>query len=159
MPVAPGARGGDLLDISARVEGNRRQHKLALRVRVELRPHEFFTAEADGALKCELPVDGFAWMANRWIEVPSPRGLQQMKLRRGHLNYRIKNAGLPWKNETEAGDCLITVVPMFPQELSHEQEAMIDRLVASNSGTAGTSAGGRMAAWSRLVNNWLDRRR
>lgn len=159
VPVAPGARAGDLLDVTARVKGNRRQHKLALRVRVDLQPHEFFTAEADGTLKCELPVDGFAWMANRWIEVPTPRGLQQMKLRRGHLNYRIKNAGLPRTNEAEAGDCIVTVIPMFPQEFSQEQEAVIDRLVVSNSGTAGTPAGDRMAAWSRLVNNWQDRRR
>lgn len=59
-----------------------------------------------------------------------------MKLRRGHLNYRIKNAGLPWTNEAEAGDCIVTVIPMFPPEFSQEQEAMIDRLVVSNSGTA-----------------------
>jgi len=82
-----------------------------------------------------------------------------MKLRRGHLNYRIKNAGLPWTNEAQAGDCIVTVVPMFPQELSQGQEAMIDRLVVSNSGTASTSAGDHMVAWSQLVNNWQDRRR
>ncbi|QKD42560.1 DnaJ domain-containing protein [Alicycliphilus denitrificans] len=158
VSVAPGARAGDLLDVTARVQGSQRRHELALRVRVELQQHEFFTAEADGTLKCELPVDGFAWMANRWIEVPTPCGLQQMKLQRGHLNYRIKNAGLPWTSEAKAGDCIITVVPMFPQEFSQEQEAAIDRLAASNSGKAGTSAGDRMAAWTRLVDNWQDRR-
>ena len=158
VSVAPGARAGDLLDVTARVQGSQRQHKLALRVRVELQPHEFFTAEADGTLKCELPVDGFAWMANRWIEIPTPCGLQQMKLQRGHLNYRIKSAGLPWTIEAEAGDCIVTVVPMFPPEFSQEQEAAIDRLVASNSGQAGTSAGDRIVAWTRLVDNWQDRR-
>ena len=158
VPVAPGARAGDLLDVTARVQGRQRQHELALRVRVELQPHEFFTAEADGTLKCELPVDGFAWMANRWIEVPTPCGLQQMKLRRGHLNYRIKNAGLPWTGEAAPGDCIVTVVPLFPQEFSQEQEAAIERLVASNSGAPGTPAGDRMAAWNRLVDNWQDRR-
>ena len=158
VPVAPGARAGDLLDVTARVQGSR-QRTLALRVRVELQSHEFFTAEADGTLKCELPVDGFAWMANRWVEVPTPRGLQQMKLRRCHLNYRIKNAGLPWTNAAEAADCIVTVAPMFPDELSHEQEAAIDHLVASNSGTAGTPVGDRMAAWNRVVGGWRDRRR
>ena len=158
VSVAPGARAGDLLDVTARVQGSQRQHKLALRVRVELQPHEFFTAETDGTLKCELPVDGFAWMANRWIEIPTPCGLQQMKLQRGHLNYRIKSAGLPWTIEAEAGDCIVTVVPMFPPEFSQEQEAAIDRLVASNSGQAGTSAGDRIVAWTRLVDNWQDRR-
>ena len=158
VQVAPGARAGDLLHATARVQGPQRQYSLALRLRVELQPHEFFTAEADGTLKCELPVDGFAWMANRWIEVPTPCGLQQMKLRRGHLNYRIKNAGLPWTGEAAPGDCIVTVVPLFPQEFSQEQEAAIERLVASNSGAPGTPAGDRMAAWNRLVDNWQDRR-
>jgi DnaJ-class molecular chaperone len=82
-----------------------------------------------------------------------------MKLRRGYLSYRIKNAGLAWTNEAEAADCIVTVVPMFPEEFSREQEAAIDRLVTSNSGAAGTSAGVRMAAWTRLVDSWQDRRR
>lgn len=157
VPVAPGARAGDLLDVTARVQGRQRQHKVALRLRVELQPHEFFTAETDGTLKCEVPVDGFAWMANRWIEVPTPRGLQQMKLRRGYLSYRIKSAGLPWTNEAEAADCIVTVVPIFPEELNGEQEAAIDRLVASNSQMVGTPAGDRMAAWIRWVDNWQNR--
>ena len=44
-------------------------------------------------------------------------------------------------------------------EFSREQEAVIDRLVASNSGAAGTEAGDRIAAWNRLVDSWQDRRR
>ena len=156
--IAPGARDGDLLDVTARVRGRQRQHELALRVRVELQLHEFFTAEPDGTLKYELPVDGFAWMANRWIEVPTPRGLQQMKLRRGHLSYRIKNAGLPWMDEAAAADCIVTVVPMFPETLSQEQESAIDQLVTSNTGTAGTTAGDRIAAWTERVDSWQNRR-
>lgn len=78
---------------------------------------------------------------------------------RGHLNYRIKNAGLPWTSHAEAVDCVITVVPLFPHAFSQEQEVAIDRLVASNSRTAGTSAGERMVAWNRLLDNWQDRRR
>ena len=158
VQVAPGVRAGDLLHATARVQGQRHQHRLALRLRVELQPHEFFTADADGTLKCELPVDGFAWMANRWIEIPTPGGLRQMRLQRGSLSYRIKNAGLPWMNEAAAADCIVTVVPMFPEEFSREQDAAIDRLVASNSGAAGTPAGDRMVEWSRLVDSWQKRR-
>jgi molecular chaperone DnaJ len=158
VQVAPGARAGELLEVTARVQGRQRKHGLALRLRVELQPHEFFTAETDGTLKCELPVDGFAWMANRWIEVPTPRGLQQMKLRRGYLSYRIKGAGLPWTADAEAADCIITLVPLFPEEFSREQEAAIDRLVSSNSRAAGTVAGDRMAAWNQLMAGWQNRR-
>lgn len=158
VQVAPGARAGDVLQVTARVQGRRRQHGLALRLRVELQPHEFFTADADGTLKCELPVDGFAWMANRWTEVPTPRGLQQMKLRRGFLSYRIKGAGLPWTADGEPADCIVTVAPLFPQEFSRDQEAAIDRLVTSNSEAAGTQAGDRMAEWKRSLEGWQRRR-
>ena len=61
--------------------------------------------------------------------------------------------------EFEQPESIVTVVPLFPDELSPEQETAIDRLVASNSGTAGTPAGDRMAAWNRVVGGWRDRRR
>ncbi len=149
-----GSRTGDVLDVAARIQGGHRSHKLVLRVRLQLQQHPFFAVEADGTLKCEVPVDGFAWMANRWIEVPTPRGLQQMKLRRGALSYRIKGAGLPWQDAGAAGDCIVTVVPMFPEELNPLQEVAIDRLVATNSGVEGTTAGDRIAEWNRLVEKW-----
>ncbi|HSV48435.1 MAG TPA: DnaJ domain-containing protein [Ramlibacter sp.] len=157
VKVAAGARAGDVLDVSARVQGRQHKHKLALRLRVQLQPHEFFTYDADGTVKCELPVDGFAWTANRWTEVPTPRGLQQMKLQRGFLSYRIKGAGLPWGSGGEPADCIVTVVPLFPQELSREQEAAIDRLVKTNTGAADSAAGERMALWERAVEGWQGR--
>ncbi len=126
-------------------------------MRVELQPHEFFGVEADGTLTCVLPVDGFAWIANRWINVPTPRGLQQMRLRRGILNYRIKGAVLPWQDGAACADCIITVAPLFPEEFSLEQDALIDRLVDTNSGAAGTASGDRMAAWARKMESWQVR--
>ncbi|WP_427911464.1 DnaJ domain-containing protein [Ramlibacter sp. MMS24-I3-19] len=154
VQVPPGVRAGQVLDAAAKVQGGGRGSTLALRVRIALRPHEFFVVEADGALACELPVDGFAWMANRWIDVPTPRGLQQMRLRRGVLNYRIKAAGLPWLDGAACADCIVTVVPLFPEEFGAEQEALVDRLVASNSGAVGTATGQRMAAWSAQLADW-----
>ena len=153
VEIPSGARAGDVLDVVARGEGGHRQ-QMVVRVRLELEQHPLFTAEAGGTLKCEIPVDGFAWVAQRWIEVPTPRGLQQMKLRRDALSYRIKAAGLPWQEGGAAGDCIVTVVPLFPQELDSEQEAAIDRLVATNSGGEGTAAGERVARWRRLVQQW-----
>jgi hypothetical protein len=66
-------------------------------------------------------VDGFAWMANRWIDVPTPGGLQQMRLRRGFLTYRIKGQGWPLPAGDERADCIVTVDPQFPEELSSQQ--------------------------------------
>jgi DnaJ-class molecular chaperone len=157
VQVPPGLRTGNVLDVAARVQGRHRHHQLMLRVRAEVAAHEFFSHAADGTVSCELPVDGFAWIANRWVEVPTPRGLRQMRLQRGTLNYRIKGEGLPWLEAGGPADCIVTVVPMFPEEFSAEQEAGIDRLVASNSGAARTAAGKRMGAWKRLLASWQER--
>jgi DnaJ-class molecular chaperone len=154
VQVPPGLRTGSVLHVAARVQGRHGNHQLRLRVRAEVAAHEFFRADGDGTVSCELPVDGFAWMANRWIDVPTPRGVRQMRLRRGTLSYRIKGVGLPWQEEGAAADCIVTVVPMFPEEFSRDQEAAIDRLVASNSGAARTAAGQRIAAWKRAMESW-----
>lgn len=158
VQVPAGTRAGELLHVSARVQGRQRRHQLALRVRVRWQAHALFSVEADGTVKCEVPVDGFAWMAERWIEVPTPRGLHQMRLRRGYLTYRIKGHGLPAENG-EACDCIVTVAPLFPQECSPEQQMLVDRLVASNTGAAGTAAARRMDAWRRAMQDWEARSR
>lgn len=152
--VPPGARSGDRFERLAQVQGPRHRQPVRLRLRVRVLPHDLFTAEADGTVRCELPVDGFAWTANRWIDVPTPHGLRQMRLQRGSLSYRIKGAGLPVTAGAPAGDCIVTVVPEFPDELDAKQEAAIDKLVAANTGKPGTAAGDRMAAWHRRVKAW-----
>jgi len=154
--IPPGARDGDLLHVPARAQ-HAGEHKETVCIRVELQPHEFFELEDDGTVKCELPVDGFAWIANRWIEVPTPTGLQQMRLRRGHLVYRIKGQGFPAQRSGPRADCMVTVVPLFPEEFSSKQEAQIDRLIDTNSGAAGTAAGNRATAWNRVLRKWQAR--
>jgi molecular chaperone DnaJ len=148
----PGTRDGAQVQVLARLQGLKQ--KLPLRVRVELRPHEFFELQADGTVKCEVPVDGFAWIASRWIQVPTPAGLRQMKLKRGHLAYRIRGQGFPSGESGSAADCMVTVVPLFPEDFSPEQQALIDGLIAANSGARSTAAGKRMLAWNQLVGRW-----
>lgn len=157
VQVPRGARAGALLHAKARMQDGQRTQELALRIRLELQRHAFFAVDADGTVKCEVPVDGFAWMANRWIDVPTPRGLQQMRLQRSHLSYRIKGAGLPWQDDGAPADCIITIAPLFPQDYSPQQEAAIDRLIATNSGAAGSEAGKRMQAWKRDLRGWQDK--
>lgn len=145
VQVPAGARAGTTLEASARLHG--RAEPLALRVRIGLQPHPFFTLDADGTVRCELPVDGFAWMGERWIEVPTPRGPQQMRLRRGYLSYRIKDEGL-------GADCMVTVTPLFPDSLGKAQEALLDRLIAGNTGASATPAGQRMREWQETLEGW-----
>jgi molecular chaperone DnaJ len=154
IDIPAGVRDGHVLHLEARVQ---RGPQLALRVRMEVEPHEFFTVDADGTVKCELPVDGFAWIANRWIEVPTPCGLQQMRLRRDYLVYRIKGKGFPLDADGRRGDCMVTVIPLFPEELTARQEAQIDRLIESNSRNVASEVGGRVSAWGELLDAWQSR--
>lgn len=154
--IPAGVREGDLLNVSASLQGRHAGDKVALELRVELVPHEFFALDEDGTVRCELPVDGFAWVANRWTEVPTPSGLQQMRLKRGYHTYRIKGQGFPGE-DGERADCIVTVVPLFPEELSKAQEAQVDKLIAGNTGAAGSNAQRRTAAWQQAVKDWADR--
>jgi DnaJ-class molecular chaperone len=154
--IPGGVREGDLLHVTANLQGRMASEKVALEVRVELVPHEFFTVDGDGTVHCELPVDGFAWVANRWIEVPTPSGLQQMRLKRGYHTYRIKGLGFPGE-DGERTDCIITVVPLFPEEFGKAQEAQIDKLIAGNTKAAGTAAHRRASAWQQAVKDWQAR--
>lgn len=141
IDVPPGTRAGEVLHVHARVRGRQREHALHLRVSVTLQPHPVFALEADGTVQCTMPVDGFAWMAERWTEVPSPHGVQQMRMRRNALTYRLKGHGLG------GADCIVTLAPLFPEELGAEQQLLVDRLMAGNTGARGTAAGKRIAAW------------
>jgi len=152
VEIPRGARSGDTIHALARVQGHKK--KVACAIRVEVAPHEFFEVHADGTVHCEIPVDGFAWVANRWIEVPTPTGLRQMRLQRGHLVYRIKGQGFPARGAGSHADCLVTVVPLFPQELSSEQDALIDKLISTCSKAPDTAAGKRVSAWNQAVRKW-----
>lgn len=102
-----------------------------LDLRIELVPHAFFKVGDDGLLRAEFPVDGFAWLAQRWVEIPAPTGLQQLRLRRGRLVYRLPGLGLPLQRGAgPLGDYVVTVAPTFPDQPDAEQQALLDRLAA-----------------------------
>jgi DnaJ-class molecular chaperone len=153
VQIPPGLRSGDVVHASMRGQGG---EALALLLRIELRPHPLFALERDGTVRCELPVDGFAWIAGRWIEVPTPGGPQQMRLQRDHRVYRIRGQGFPVAQDGARADCIVTVDPLFPQEWGKDQEALLERLIAANTRKRGTPAGERIAAWDAAVRRWKD---
>lgn len=118
---------------------------------VELSPHRFFVLGEDGILRCEMPVDGFAWMANRWVDVPTLSGVQHMRLKRGHHVYRLRGQGFPSERLGARADYMLTVVPTFPESLSAEQEALLDRLGALSTGP--------VRKWQRTLQGWDRGRR
>jgi molecular chaperone DnaJ len=148
-----GVRDGDVLNAHVRgadgVDGT-----LELHLRVAAHPF-FTTDEADpGLLRCEMPVDGFAWLAEAWAEVPTLEGPQQMRLRRGRLTYRLRGQGRPLeRGGTARGDLVISVAPSFPDTLSPRRQAMLEKLAADTGTDAEPDAvrawRGQMAHWQR----------
>jgi len=150
--IPPGVRHGDLLHVDGR---RLRPERLPadLEIRVELLDHAFFKLDDDGTLRCEVPVDGFAWVAGRQLQVPTLTGLQSLQLSRGRLSYCLKGQGFPLERSGARGDQWVTLVPVFPEQLSTDQQILLDQLCATTSG-AGGAADDRLQAWQRGLRAW-----
>lgn len=150
--IPHGVRHGDLLHVDGR---RLRPERLPsdLEIRVELQDHAFFKLDDDGTLRCEVPVDGFAWIAGRQLQVPTLTGLQSLQLRRGRLAYCLKGQGFPVERRGARGDQWVTLVPVFPERLSTDQQILLDQLCATTSG-AGGAADERLQAWHRGLRAW-----
>jgi molecular chaperone DnaJ len=150
--IPPGVRSGDLLHVDGRRARANPSHA-DLEIRVELVDHAFFELDDDGTVRCEIPVDGFAWIANRSIQVPTVAGIQSIHLRRDKLMYRLKGHGFPVTRRGPRGDQMVAVKPVFPEDLSADQEILLDQLIASSSGS-GEGKDERLRAWNRGLRAW-----
>jgi molecular chaperone DnaJ len=150
--IPHGVRHGDLLHVDGR---RLRPERLPadLEIRVELLDHAFFELDDDGTLRCEVPVDAFAWIAGRTLEVPTLTGLQSLQLRRGRLSYCLEGQGFPLERGGARGNQWVTLVPVFPEQLSTDQQILLDQLCATTSG-AGGAADDRLQAWQRGLRAW-----
>lgn len=119
---------------------------------IALAPHSFFVAGKQGSLSCEMPVDGFAWLAEAWIEVPTLNGLQQMRLRRGRHAYRLRGQGMPLDRRNPArGDLMINVRPSFPEALSARQQDLLAQLAASGDERKAST---ELRSWRETLQAW-----
>jgi molecular chaperone DnaJ len=122
-----GVRDGDTLQVAPA----RGREAVALEIRVELLPHAFLVRDEDGTLRCEWPVDGFCWIANRTVDVPTLQGPQPLGLQRGQVVYRLPGLGFPPRGGGVRADQVVMVVPRFPARLSRKQQRLLDQLIAS----------------------------
>ena len=148
-----GVRDGDLLHVDASRLG-RADAAVNLDIRVQLSKHPLLALDADGTVRCEVPVDGFAWIANRSIDIPTLAGLQTIALNREQLLYRLVGQGFPIERRGPRGDQLITIVPVFPKRLSTDQQILLDQLIATSSAADGQGADARPAEWNRSLRAW-----
>lgn len=147
--IPSGVRHGDLLHVGS---GHARKDlpPADLEIRVEVASHAFFQLDDDGTVRCEIPVDGFAWIANRPIQVPTVAGLQTLQLQRDRLSYRLQGQGFPVERRGSRGDQLITVLPIFPDPLSTDQQILLDQLQA----TSADAMDDRLRKWNRDMKAW-----
>ena len=145
-----GVRDGDLLSVVER-HGKPGSPPGELSIRVEVQENDLFKLDKDGTLLCNVPVDGFAWIANRSVEVPTLGGLQTLQLQRDQLSYRLRGEGFPNERRGPRGDQLITISPIFPQRMSTDQQILLDQLIATTSGPNGKQSDERLKKWNQAL--------
>jgi len=146
-----GLREGHVLSVPASRHG---EFEIGLELQVEIEPHLFFTLDDDNVLRCEMPVNGYAWMAGRWVEVPTPNGLQQLRLNRDALVYRLRGQGFPSGVRGTRGDYHVKVVPVFPAQEDPQQEVLLDQLIAKSTATAEADQSQPLGHWLHRLKRW-----
>jgi molecular chaperone DnaJ len=145
-----GVRDGDLLGVDGR-PGKPGSPPGEMSIRVELQAHELLELDQDGTVRCAMPVDGFAWIANRSVDVPTVGGLQTLQLRRDQLSYRLEGQGFPVGRRGPRGDQMITVSPIFPQRMGTDQQILLDQLIATTSGPDAAQSDERLRRWNHAL--------
>ena len=148
-----GVRDGDLLSVPMR-HGKPGSPPGELSIRVEVQEGDLLKLDADGTLRCDMVVDGFAWIANRAVEVPTLSGVQAMPLQRDQLTYRLKGEGFPVERRGPRGDQVITISPVFPPQMSTDQQILIDQLIATTSGPGAKRTDERLRQWNQALHAW-----
>ena len=152
-----GVRSGDELHVDAR--RMRPGHSPGdLLIRVELQTHPIFQLDDDGTLRCEVPVNGFAWVAGRPVMVPTLTGLQPLVLQQSRLDYQLPGEGFPASRRGPRGDLRLRIAPSFPETLSADQQSLLDQLIVASAADS-PGADPRLKAWQQTLRAWERGRR
>ena len=146
-----GVRTGHVLSVPASRHGG---VDIGLELHVEIESHPLFSLDDDGVLRCEMPVNGYAWMAGRWVDVPTPTGLQQMRLNRDAVVYRLAGQGFPNTPRGARGDYIVKVLPVFAAQDDPASAALLDQLIASSSRAVEADTAQPFGQWQRSLKRW-----
>jgi molecular chaperone DnaJ len=160
--IPPGVRQGDVLSVSGPAPRDGRP-AIEAELRIQLAPHPLFQLADDGLLHGQVPVDGFSWLAERTVEVPTLDGLAPLPLQREQRVYRLPGRGFPVARRGARGDAVVEIMPVFPERYSADQQILLDQLIATMTPArrrAGPASSGdpRLAEWQRTVAAWQRRR-
>jgi molecular chaperone DnaJ len=149
--IPHGVREGDQLHVGAR--RHRAGHAaVSLDLTIELLVHPLLKLDEDGTIRCEMPVDGFVWIANRLVDVPTLGGLHKLRMSRDELVYRLPGLGYPAERRGARADQVVTLRPVFAAQFSADQNILLDQLIATNSG--GAALGPELGGWRDALLAW-----
>ena len=152
--IPAGVRDGDVLQVDGRRLGPG-QPRGGLQLRVEVAPHPLFRLDADGAVHVGMPVDAFAWLGERAIEVPTLEGrLHRLPLSREQLSYRLPGLGFPVTRRGARGDLFIALTPTFPQRMGSDPQILLEQLVAAAASADDAVAAPRLREWAQQLRGW-----
>ena len=146
-----GMRNGQVLNVPAARHGDL---AVDLELHVDVLPHPLFTLDDADVLRCDMPVNGYAWMAGRWVDVPTPDGLQHMRLNRDALVYRLAGKGFPATLNGPRGDFIVRVTPVFPPLDDPRQAEWLTQLIDSSTQAAQADSAHPLAQWAQRMAGW-----
>jgi molecular chaperone DnaJ len=112
-------RDGDLLSVDGR-HGKPGSPPGDLSIRVEVRQHALLKLDKDGTVLCDLPVDGFTWIANRSVQVPTLGGLHDST-----ATHQLAVSAGPSAERRVRGDQRTPISPIFPERITRTSTCSI----------------------------------
>jgi molecular chaperone DnaJ len=114
-----------------------------LYVMVSVKPHEFFTREADNVIY-EMAVNFAQAALGGEAEVPTLHGPSKLKIPAGSQTgkvFRLKEKGIPHLHGMGHGDQMVVLRVVTPESLSKEQRRLFEELAKSLDSEKGVKSG------------------
>jgi molecular chaperone DnaJ len=159
VKVPPGILHGERLRLARQArhgpDGEGAAGDLYLEIR--LAGHDLFELQQRD-LHCTVPVSIFRLLCGGEVEVPTLEGSCGFAIQPypAHgLEYRLSARGFPKKHGRGAGDLFVHLRPVYPQDFSAKDRALLDRLDATLS--ADLERAPDLAAWAERLREQQNR--
>lgn len=101
-----------------------------LYLQVRLSAHAFFVVHGND-LHCDLPLSVFRLLAGGRVEVPTLHGMSAVEIRPcapQTVEYRLAGRGFPGRNGGPAGDLVVHLQVVYPENLHDDDSALLDQM-------------------------------
>ncbi|HPT51397.1 MAG TPA: J domain-containing protein [Accumulibacter sp.] len=134
VTVPPGVLAGEKLRLAGQAPPREEAAGAGdLYLEIHFADHPLFVLDGRD-LHCHVPVSIFRLLGGGRFDVPTLRGTTKLELpplSRQTVPHRLAGQGFPGNRKAVAGDLLVHLESIFPQELSADDIALLDRLDTS----------------------------